>query len=102
VYLSPSGENPPAPLPLGFALLQNYPNPFNPATVITYDVPVRSHVKLAIYDILGREVVVLKDGEQDSQRYTLSFNASRLSAGVYFYRLTTPTYTETKKMILIR
>ena len=102
VYLSPAGENPPATLPLGFALLQNYPNPFNPATVITYDVPVRSHVKLAIYDILGREVVVLKDEEQDAQRYTLSFNASRLSTGVYFYRLTTPTFAETKKMVLVR
>ena len=102
VYLSPAGENPPTALPLGFALLQNYPNPFNPATVITYDVPVRSRVKLAVYDLLGREVAVLKDEEQDARRYTLSFNASRLSAGVYFYKLTTPTYTETKKMVLIR
>jgi len=102
VYLSPAGENPPTPLPLGFALLQNYPNPFNPTTVITYDLPVRSRVKLAVYDLLGREIAVLKDGEEDAQRYAVPLNAARMSAGVYFYRLTTSTFTETRKMVLVR
>ena len=102
VYLSPAGENPPTPLPLGFALLQNYPNPFNPTTVITYDLPVRSRVKLAVYDLLGREIAVLKDGEEDAQRYAVLLNAARMSAGVYFYRLTTSTFTETRKMVLVR
>jgi hypothetical protein len=102
VYLSPGGENPPAPLPFGFAMLQNYPNPFNSTTLITYDLPVRSQVRLAVYDLLGREVVVLKDGVEDAQRYVVPVNAGRMSSGVYFYKLTTPTFSETKKMVLIR
>lgn len=102
VYLSPGGENPPIPIPLGFALLQNYPNPFNAGTVITYDLPARSRVRLAVYDLLGREVAVLKDGEEDAQRYTVAFDASRMSSGVYFFKLTTPTFIETKKMVLVR
>jgi len=101
VYLSPGGENPPAPLPFSFAMLQNYPNPFNSTTLITYDLPVRSRVRLAVYDLLGREVAVLKDVEEDAQRHVVAFNASRMSTGVYFYRLTTPTFTETKKMVLV-
>src|SRR3990172_7073100 len=101
VYLSPAGENPPSPIPLDFSLLQNYPNPFNPATVITYDLPVRSRVRLTVFDLLGREIAVLKDGEEDAQRHAVSFDASRLPSGVYFYRLTTPTFTETRKMVLI-
>jgi hypothetical protein len=102
VYLSPGGENPPVPIPLGFAMLQNYPNPFNSTTLITYDLPVRSQVRLAVYDLLGREVVVLKDGVEDAQRYVVPLNAGRMSSGVYFYKLTTPTFNETKKMVLVR
>ncbi len=101
VYLSPGGENPPVPIPVGFALYQNYPNPFNPTTAIMYDLPVRSHVRLAVFDLLGREIAVLKDGEEDAQSYVVPFDASRLSAGVYFYTLTTQTFTETKKMVLV-
>lgn len=101
-YLSPAGSNPLSSIPKRFALLQNYPNPFNPSTVITYDLPQRSRVKLAVYDLLGREILVLKDEEEGPRRYAVPFDGSRLSAGVYFYRLTTATFTETKKMVLVR
>jgi hypothetical protein len=73
--------------PFSFKLEQNYPNPFNPATTIAYEVPGLSMMTLKIFDILGREVAVLVDGVQSSGRYTVTFDGSRLSSGLYFYRL---------------
>jgi hypothetical protein len=90
------------PQPNEFVLSQNYPNPFNPTTVISYQLPVISEVKLVVYDILGREVQVLASGKKAPGRYQAHFDASRLASGVYICRLTSGKFTEARKMMLIR
>ena len=85
-----------------FKLDQNYPNPFNPTTQITYAIPIESHVKLKVYNVLGNEVATLVDEEKPAGEYTVKFNASDLSSGVYIYRLQTDYSTITKKMTLIK
>jgi len=89
-------------VPTSYMLHQNYPNPFNPSTIISYDIPKRSHVKLVIYDILGRQVEELVDSEKTPGRYQATFDASGLPSGVYYYRLEAGSFTETKKLILLR
>ncbi len=89
-------------LPTDYALYQNYPNPFNPTTKIKYEVPKTSVVTLRVYDTLGSEVQTLVNGEQPAGVYEVLFDASRLASGVYFYRLRTNGFVETKKMILIK
>jgi hypothetical protein len=73
--------------PKVFALLQNYPNPFNPTTNIAYELPTTAHVKITIYDVLGRVVATLADGIQTANRYRITWNASNVSTGVYFCRM---------------
>jgi hypothetical protein len=89
-------------LPEGFSLDQNYPNPFNPATDVRYQLPVASSVKLVVYDLLGREVKVLVDEKKEPGRYEVQFVGSGLASGVYLYRLHAGTFTETKKLVLVR
>jgi hypothetical protein len=89
-------------IPSTFKLYQNYPNPFNPSTTISYDLPVRSRVKLSIYNILGQEVATLVNAEQEPGRYSVKFDASGLPSGVYFYTLQTPYFTKTNKMVLVK
>ena len=89
-------------VPLTFALEQNYPNPFNPHTVIGYQVPVVSMVKLLVYDLLGREVSVLVNERQNPGKYRLTFNAAGLSSGVYFCRMDAGSFRETMKLLLLR
>jgi len=89
-------------IPSTFKLYQNYPNPFNPTTTISYDLPVRAHVKLTVYNILGQEVATLVNGEQEPGRYDVKFDASGLPSGVYFYTLQTPYFTKTNKMVLVK
>lgn len=89
-------------LPYEFKLLQNYPNPFNPTTKINYSIPTSSKVSLIVYDILGREVKLLVNEFQNAGRYSIDFNAEGLSSGVYFYRLTSGQFSETRKLILLR
>ena len=89
-------------LPQNFELFQNYPNPFNPSTVIRYQVVGTTHVRLAIYDVLGREVATLVNEEKTAGTYEAIFNASNLSSGVYFYRLEADGFIETKKMVLLK
>ncbi|MBC8043115.1 MAG: T9SS type A sorting domain-containing protein [Rhizobacter sp.] len=91
-----------SPAPKQFELSQNYPNPFNPATTIRYQLPSAGDVKLKVYDVLGREVASLVNERQKAGSYAVSFNASKLSSGVYFYRLTTGNFVQTKKMLLIK
>ncbi|MDX2127546.1 MAG: T9SS type A sorting domain-containing protein [Chloroherpetonaceae bacterium] len=88
--------------PRQFELAQNYPNPFNPTTTIRYQLPEASAVRLTIYDVLGREVATLVNGRQNAGTYRVPFNASGLSSGVYFYKLTAGNFTGSKKMILVK
>lgn len=83
-----------------FSLKQNYPNPFNPSTTIEYSVPSNSFVSLKVYDIQGREVATVINKQQDAGSYITTWNASNVSSGVYFYKLTAGSYTQTKKMLL--
>jgi hypothetical protein len=85
-----------------FKLDQNYPNPFNPQTTIEYSIPANTLVHLAVYDILGREVLRLVDEYKQAGRYDFRFNASGLSSGVYFYRLQTGKFVESKKLLLMK
>jgi L-ascorbate metabolism protein UlaG (beta-lactamase superfamily) len=89
-------------IPAGFTLSQNYPNPFNPSTTIKYQVPKTSVVILKIFDILGREVAFLVNEEKSAGTYDIQWDASNMSGGVYFYRLKTEGFVETKKMILLK
>ncbi len=85
-----------------YALQQNYPNPFNGYTTISYNILHATHVKLEIIDINGRVVSRLVDSIQPPQHYSIRFNANNLPSGIYFFRLTTPIYTKTGKMALIK
>jgi hypothetical protein len=89
-------------LPTEFSLEQNYPNPFNPSTTIQYGIKERSSVELVLYDILGREVEVLVNEEQDAGYYKINFNAGRLASSIYFYRIKAGSFVETKKMVLVK
>ena len=91
-----------------FTLYDNYPNPFNPATTIMYDIPLRNGrsnsipVTLKIYDIIGNEIATLVNEAHEPGKYTVKFEASSLSSGVYYYQLRTNSFLQTKKVILIK
>lgn len=85
-----------------FYLGQNYPNPFNPTTSLQYAVGSRQFITLKVYDVLGNEVATLVNEEKPAGEYEIEFNASNLSSGVYFYKLTAKNFTQTKKMMLLR
>ncbi len=88
---------------MDFGLSQNYPNPFNSETRITYTIPKRSHVSLKIYNLLGKEVALLVDENQSPDRYTVHFDASKLTTGIYFYKLVTgENQIKTRKMVIIK
>ena len=93
-------------IPTDYSLKQNYPNPFNPSTNITFSILNESFVTLLIYDILGKEVAQLVNKKLKTGSYNFSFDASKLSSGVYFYRLTAISgagkFIETQKMILLK
>ena len=94
-------------LPSRFSLQQNYPNPFNPSTSIRFEIPLsvrgeKSKVKLSVYDIAGKEVGILVNIELQPGVYEYGFDGSGLGSGVYFYKLTTNTFSETKRMVLVK
>ncbi|HAO81647.1 TPA: hypothetical protein DCQ82_02990 [Candidatus Veblenbacteria bacterium] len=89
-------------IPSELVLLQNYPNPFNPATTIGYYLPERTIVKLTVYDLLGQTVKILLDQEISAGNHTITFDASNLTGGTYFYQLQAGDYLETKKMSLLK
>ena len=89
-------------VPSGFNLEQNYPNPFNPITIICYDLPNNTHVKIVVFDMLGRLITTLVDEEKFSGFYKIQFNASSLSSGVYLYRMQANGLSQTKKFILMK
>jgi len=93
--------------PEQFELFQNYPNPFNPSTTIAYQLATPGRVNLRIFDMLGREVAMLADEEQPAGYHETSFDASRLSSGIYIYQLTATEdhanrYSFRKKMLLVK
>ncbi len=89
-------------IPTGYLLSQNYPNPFNPSTTINFSIPKSCFVSLIVYDLLGREVAVLIKDYLTVGTYIADFDASKLSSGVYIYRLTAPGYTMSRKMMLLK
>jgi len=88
--------------PSAYTLEQNYPNPFNPATQITYQLAAPGRVRLAVYDVMGREVAMLVDGAREAGTYGVTFDANGLASGVYLYRLTANGFTQTMRMMLVR
>jgi hypothetical protein len=89
-------------LPLEYVLLQNYPNPFNPTTTIEYQLPEDGHVRLGVFDILGREVASLVNQPEQAGTYMIPFDAGRLASGVYFYRIEAGLLTSVKKMLVLK
>lgn len=94
--------NEPAGYISGYTLEQNYPNPFNPSTTIAYDLPGRFAIQLTIFNVVGQEIATLVDDIQERGRYEISWDASGLPSGVYYYRLRGDDFIETKRMVLIR
>lgn len=88
--------------PQQFELSQNYPNPFNPSTTISFSLPQSSSVTLKVYDVIGNEVAILVDEVKSAGQYNISFNASNLSSGVYFYSINAGNFSEVRKMTLIK
>ncbi|MFA7419594.1 MAG: T9SS type A sorting domain-containing protein [Melioribacteraceae bacterium] len=95
-------------IPTHYELLQNYPNPFNPSTTIDYQIPTPGFVTLKVYDLLGREVATLVNEYKHPGNYKAKFNAGHLersremASGIYFYSLTAGSYSQTKKLILLK
>ena len=89
-------------LPTEYKLSQNYPNPFNPTTEISYSIISSNHVTMKVYDLLGHEVIELVNKVQAIGNYTISIDASKLTSGIYFYRLQTGEFVATRKMILLK
>ena len=104
-YRDPSATdigNIPDAAPNMFYLSQNYPNPFNPSTNIHYAISSKQFVNLKVYDILGNEIAELVNEEKSPGNYTVIFDASKLSSGIYYYKLTAGNYTSTKKMVVLK
>jgi hypothetical protein len=89
-------------LPKEFSLLQNYPNPFNPKTNISFLIPEAGSVKLAVFDMLGKEVAVLVNEKMNAGSYNADWDAANMPSGVYFYKIVSGNFTQTRKMILIK
>ncbi len=87
---------------LNYRLSQNFPNPFNPTTTISYQLPTAGNIIFKVYDVLGNEVVTLVNEYKPAGSYEVEFNGNNLVSGIYFYRLQTGAYVETKKMILLK
>ncbi len=85
-----------------FQLLNNYPNPFNPETTIRYSIPQKSNVKLTVFDLAGKKIKTLVTKEQTAGHYKVNFSGDGLSSGIYFYRLETEQFNQTKQMLLIK
>ena len=97
-----TGVNEQNNLPASFSLRQNYPNPFNPTTTINYSIPKSTYVTKKVYDILGREVTTLVNENKPVGNYSVQFDAGKLVSGVYFYRMDSGSFMQTKKIILIK
>ena len=89
-------------IPLQFSLEQNYPNPFNPSTTIEYTIPQNGFVSLKVFNVLGKEVATLVNGQNDAGNHKVEFDATSLNSGVYFYRIESRNFVETKKLVLLK
>jgi hypothetical protein len=89
-------------IPDRYSLKQNFPNPFNPSTKINFDIKNSSFASLKIFDSMGREVETLVNENLSAGSYSVEFNASNITSGIYFYTLNTDAFTETKKMVLVK
>ncbi|HEX9655281.1 MAG TPA: YCF48-related protein [Bacteroidota bacterium] len=89
-------------IPVEFLLDQNYPNPFNPSTTIRYEMPFSGHVRLSVYNILGQEITTLVNEEQNAGYQSVVWKAGNVASGVYFYRLQSASFVQTRKMLLLR
>lgn len=89
-------------LPSGYILRQNYPNPFNNSTVIEYEIPHESDVKLTVFDPLGRLITTLIDQHETPGLYRVRFDAQFLSSGIYYYEMKTKKYHTAKQLILLK
>jgi len=89
-------------LPRSVSLTQNYPNPFNAATIIKFNLPVKTDVNLEVFNILGQRVAVLAEGTMDAGHHAVTFDASNLGSGMYFYRLDAGEYSDTRKMTVLK
>jgi hypothetical protein len=95
-------NNDPAVVPVKLFLYNNYPNPFNPSTTFEFDLPITSFVTLQVYNSLGEEVEALVKEKLTAGRYKLIWNAEHFASGIYFYRLISDNFIQTRKMMLIR
>jgi hypothetical protein len=89
-------------IPVKFSLTQNFPNPFNPQTVISYSLDKTADVRLEVFDLLGRKVQTLVNGEMDAGNHDVIWKGTDQGAGVYFYRLSADGRSETRKMVLLK
>ena len=105
LYLNPestTGVKSNSPVPTSYSLSQNYPNPFNPSTQIRFTIPEKTNVKLEVYNLIGQKVADLVNSELSAGEYSITFNASGLSSGIYLYRLQAGNFSSVKKMILMK
>lgn len=89
-------------LPRTNKLEQNYPNPFNPTTQIKYSIPHTGYISLKVYNLLGEEIATLFEGIRQAGNYVATFDGSKCASGVYFYRLRSGNFVETKKLVLLK
>jgi hypothetical protein len=102
VWITTGVAEPEEALPIRFWLGENYPNPFNPMTTLEYAIPFRARVSMRLYDVTGREVRTLIDEEMDPGQYTIVLEASGLSSGVYYFRMTAGDFVQTRKVALVK
>jgi hypothetical protein len=88
--------------PSATALLGNYPNPFNPSTSISYQLSTAGNVSLIVYDVLGRNVATLVDGIQQAGLHQVNFNGSNMASGMYYYRLIAGSFSDVKRLMLVK
>jgi hypothetical protein len=89
-------------IPTEFTLLQNYPNPFNPSTTITFSIPTEEFVSLEVFNSLGEKIEDLVNETKPAGNYSVSFDASKLTSGIYFYNISTGNFFQTRKMMLVK
>ena len=89
-------------IPVSYSLSQNYPNPFNPETQINYSIPAKQFVSIKVFDMLGRQVAQLVNGVNEAGNYSVTFNGLGLSSGIYYYKMESESFVETKRMVLVK